>query len=302
MGYEPVAGIRPVAPVPSLLSSAGPLPAGINWSTGISWVTGCQPSYNWPDCPDSELLKSEPGDADLVHTVPFTIYTPNVCSLPVNDAELEAGITALTEVHTAAQLAAALWMGDGYGDDAASQLIPTLRRSATNVSAATPLDLDDGVSQLLVHYSLCTGGSGGAVLHVPAGMIPQALGGGPDAGRVCWPEGNLYRGPLGSVVSPGPGYPEGFSVDGPDGHGPLLDPDLPDTFLGNEAGTAWIYVTGPVEYAVEGIEVLPPRDGRVGWRTNIWRALAERRAIIRFDPCCVFATEVWNPAPLLEVS
>jgi hypothetical protein len=326
MGYEPIGRIRPVAPAPSLLTAMRPLPEGVNWSTGISWSTGCQPSYNWSRCPDLDTLvlrmqeggihaeitvidgqrfKAVPADRNVVHSMPFTIYTPYLCTdagtmgeRAIGDAE--SFVTDLTEAHTAAQIAAALWMGDGYADD--DLLQPTLRRSA-ELAHDDVLDLDDGIAALLLQYQLCTGGNGGAIIHMPGALLTGALGGGGGGARICWPEGQTYRGPHGCLVVAGPGYPEGSSLDGPGGHGPILDPDLPNTYMGNDADTSWVYVTGPVEFAVTDVKPFPedPAD-RFVQRQNYHGLFGEREAIVRFDPCCVFAVEVTNPVPLPEVS
>lgn len=305
MSYEPAPRIRPVAPGPSLLTAARPLPTGLNWSTGIAWSPMCQVSYNLPYCPPA-VNRTAAADQEQVHTMPFVIYTPVSCDLPVDEADLDQAITDATEVHTAAAIAAALWMGDGLPTDAQDNNIPTLRRSAWDVSIdpddedTTVMDLDDGVAQLLAHYEECTGGQGGALIHMPSQLVTYALGGGAGGARICWPEGTNYRGPSGSLIVPGPGYPNGRTPRGPFGAGPQLGAN---NYMGNEANTSWIYVTGPVEYAVSPVRAIPEEQrDRVIPRTNIYEFWGERDAIVRFDPCCVFATEVANPAPMPEVS
>jgi hypothetical protein len=233
--------------------------------------------------------------------MPFVIYTPVECDYPVDGADLEALVADATEVHTPAAIADALWMGgDAY--QLADTTQPTLRRSASNVSPAGIMDLDDGIASLLTHYQLCTGGNGGAVIHMPGTLLTGALGGGGGGARVCWPEGNVYRGPHGCTVVAGPGYPEGFTIDGPNGTGPKFA-SSPDRYWGNEMGTAWVYVTGPIEYAVGDVRVMPESESdRSAFRQNRYEVWGERDAIVRFDPCCVYAVEVYNPAPLPEVS
>lgn len=300
MGYEPLGRIRPVPPSPSLLTSARPLP-DVNWSTGIAWATSCVESSVQPFCPGTN--RAEGVDRELAYSMPFSIYTPVVCDMPVDGADLEQLVVDATEAHTPAAIATALWMGgSAYDADDTEQV--TLRRVATNVSQANPLDLDDGFASLLTHYQLCTGGYGGAVIHMPGTLLTAALGGGNGGARLCWPEGDKYRGPHGCTVVAGPGYPEGFSVDGPNGHGPRYDDAPTELFWGNEPGTAWIYVTGPIEYATTSpVRVLPETErDRTTVRQNKYELWGEREAIVRFDPCCVFALEVWNMTPLPEVS
>lgn len=299
--FQPAGRIRPVVPVPSLLTSARPL-ENVDWRSGIAWSSICQRSFAFSLCPSDPRELAD--DQGVAHVAPFTIYTPIDCTITgdLDVEDLDATARELTEAHTPAAIAETLWMGStSYVDG--DLTMPTLRRVAQDVSGAGALDLDDAVAQLLVHYEQATGGLGGATIHLPSGLAVYALGGGGGGSRICWPEGNLYRGALGSVVVPGPGYPNGRSPAGIDGHGPLVD-DSPETYAGNEDGTAWIYVSGPVEYAVDAVRVEPNDSGArsADFRLNRFRGWGERHAIVRFDTCAVFATEVVNPAPMPEVS
>lgn len=301
MGYEPAPRIDPVAPAPSLLTSARPLPS-VEWRTGVSWTPACQPTYVNEYC-SGGVPRSAPNVRATEHTVPFRIYTPLLCDRfagEVNLADLEPAARALTEVHTAKGIAEALWMGSGLL--ATDTALPTLRNSAFDVNATATPDLDDAVAQLLAHYEIATDGEGGALVHMPSPLAVYALGGGAGGARICWPEGNIYRGPLGSVIVPGPGYPIGQSASGANGYGPGPEGG---PYLGNAPAEAWLYVTGPVEYAVSPVKVIPEEeaDRTVGpARTNLYELWGERQAIVRFDPCKVFATKVVTPVVLPEVS
>lgn len=303
-GKQPIERIPLVAPVPSLRSSARPLPS-VDWSTGIAWTpTPCfGVSHNWERCQVGDPEKEESGSSAPVATEPFTIYTPVKCAYFSTEAGERLTVIAdeLTEVHTDFQLARALWMGDGLTDvaDATYGKVPTLRRSATDVSSALngTAALDDVVAVLLSNYERCTGGNGGAVLHVPTVLIPGALGGGDGGARVAWPEGTIYRGPMGSVISPGPGYPHDSSAAGANGYGPLASAGPPEVYKGNGYNEVWVYISGPIEYALT--DVAPPNteeERRIPARYNIYEAIGERQAIIRFDPCCVFAARATNTA------
>jgi hypothetical protein len=300
VSYEPAPRIRPEAPGPSLITAARTLPTGINWSTGIAWTPVCQPSFGLKWCPPA-VNRSLGNTLAAVHTMPFLIYTPQSCALPLDTADMEQVVRDLTEVHTAYGLADALWMGTGLPSDTEDNTCPTLRRSAMDVSpSGSALDLDDGVAQLLAHYEDCTGGSGGAVIHMPSELLVYALGGGAGGARLCWPEGTIYRGPAGSKVVAGPGYPNGRTPPGPFGAGPQIGVN---NYQGSEVNTAWIYITGPIEYAVSPVRALPEGEhDRVPVRTNIYDVWGERDAIVRFDPCCVFGTEVINLSPMPELS
>jgi hypothetical protein len=302
MEYQPVGRIDPVTPSPSLLTSARRM-RGIDWSTGIQWTPVCQPSDVAEYCSGGTNRTAAIARA-TEHVVPFTIYTPLACDRfagGVNLADLPDAARALTEVHTAKAIAEALWLGRGLLSS--DTTIPTLRNASFDVGANATADLDDAVAQLLVHYEIASDGEGGATIHMPSELAVYALGGGAGGARICWPEGDFYRGPLGSVVVPGPGYPNGQSATGAGGYGPGPEGG---PYLGNAANEAWLYVTGPVEWdAEETVRVLPEAeaDRTVGpARTNLYEVWGERRAIVRFDPCKAFATKVTNPAPLPEVS
>lgn len=300
MGYEPVGRILPTAPVPSLVTSARRL-TGVNWQSGIHWAPSCQQSFARPYCPPEPTLETGV-ERDTVHANPFTIYTPARCDVTTVDmSDQETIVVDFTDVHTASGLAAALWMGTGLPADDLEQV--TLRRNATDVSGAAPYDLDDGVAALLAHYEAATGGNGGAMIHLSVQLVPAALGGGAGGARVAWPEGNVYRGPSGSVVVPGPGYPIGASADGADGYGPLTVAGPPEQYAGNADDEAWVYITGPVEYDVTPVVARPDAErDRVQFRSNVYEVWGQRQAIVRFDPCSTFAVLVNNPAPLAEFS
>lgn len=324
-GLQWVDRIAPVGPSPSLLTSArnrssdnfgdpsrtvdlgeGETRTVESWTTGIAWTpTACAPASVWPRCPGPDDEKDDPADRSEVATDAFTIYTPMACEWVTPESViLEAASTELTEAHTARAVARALALGDGLPDtinltDGTPSRPPTLRRSATTIAGT--FDLDDAVAQLLAHYEDCTGGSGGAMLHLPSIVMIPALGGSTGGGWVARPEGNFYRGPLGSIVSPGPGYPLGASIAGAGGFGPKTSVDpAAEAYHGNTSSQVWLYVTGPVEYALSDIVVLPEtelqRRSRGEHRQNTYEVWAERKAIVRFDPCCVFGALTTVPA------
>lgn len=325
---QPVSPIEVQAPVPSILTTARdrsgdefgeradappslgegvPAPFTHSWRTGITWTPlSCSPSSSWPQCPsqaDVDAGKDQPAEGahGLVASSPFWVYTPFECEWgTVQRGELERLTDQLTQAHSAERLGAALWMGEGLPDaDGLGRPQPTLRRSATDVSAGGgAVYLDEAVGLLLSAYEAATGGLGGAVLHVPSILIPHALSGTPGGGgAIARPEGaTLYRGPLGSLVSPGPGYPSGASAEGADGHGPLTDDDPTEVYAGNADDEVWVYVSGPVEWAGSSTRAHHEAAGDE-LRTNVAQVLSERQMIFRFDPCAVFAAKaIWDPS------
>lgn len=313
---QPVGPIEVKAPIPSILTSArdrtqddfgtsapvtgdltspgdGALtPMKASWRNGLSWTpASCATTKPWLWCPENGDEKDEAeGLTGVVDVAPFVIYTPLDCEWVTKPESINQAAMALTEAHTAWGIARALWLGEGLPDEPTQ---PTLRRSATDVSVGgVAADLDDAVALLLGAYETATGGNGGATLHIPSIFFTGALGGVPGGSLIARLEGNLYRGPLGSVMSPGPGYPWGASAQGADGYGPLIAPGPPEVYAGNPADEAWIYVSGPVEYAVGPVEAFTPTDG-TNLRRNTHEVIAERPAIVRFDPCSVFAARAY---------
>lgn len=287
-GKQPIGRIPVQAPRPSLLTSARPLP-DVNWSTGVSWSPdSCFPPVPFVVCAPGDNLRTTSESDGPVVADPFEFYTPFDCDWLTDDGEaLVARAAELMEAHTAYAAARALWLGEGLPEGSTGG---TLRTVAEDISSGADMALDDAVAKLLAQYEACTGGSGGATLHLPSTLAVAAVTG---ATRVAWPEGDVYRGPLGSVVVPGPGYPNGASDTGDDGFGPSSGGTGAAPFLGNSSFESWVYVTGPVEFALD--PVVRETAAVPASRMNRSEVYAKRRGIVRFDPCCVFAQLVTNP-------
>lgn len=276
------------------------------WRTGIAWTPiGCQYSFNELRCPaydvdDAEDRRQAPSEESSVrgeHTDSFTIYTPLVCDWQLVGSRVDDDVAAINDVHTAWGVSRALWLGVGLPDELDQ---PTLQRAATvTPNGNTAANLDIAIAELLSEFETATGGNGGAVLHVPSIGVVGAIGGIPGGGRVAWPEGNYYRTALGGLMSPGPGYPKGGSPDNSvDGFGPLTDDGPPMKYAGNDTDEFWVFVSGPVEYAVGASTLMSPDEieRRNYGRTNTYDATSQRPAIVRFDTCSVFAAKAINYA------
>jgi hypothetical protein len=305
-GMQAVPPVRVVAPSPSLLTSA----SKIGWpyssfGTGVEWMADvCQPTHMEERCTDydDENQRTGPVTRDRMAQEVFTAYTPIACDWVMREhaVKMDDSLRELAEARKAAVLARALWMGEGLADplamsDGTTAPAITLRNAATDVSisgAAAPQD--DVIAQLLLSYSHATDGLGGAVLHVPQSVIPSLL-----AANLIKLEGERYITAMGAVVSPGPGYPEGDSDAGATGTGPAT---APGAFLGNDSDEAWFYVSGPVEYTFDDVDLMPESDAerRNFGRTNTYEVWAIYHGIVRVDPCTVFGALVAHPAP--EVS
>lgn len=286
---QPIPGIRPVAPEVSLLTSgATQLPAGTDWHSGVKWRgASCSPGHPWPGiCPDADLVKAAAATIAPHAVRPFGFYVPYACDW-VTDAE-QAGMDddarAQLQAIQAWHISRELWAGDANNLEAsADDTNETLMSSAVDLTVAAAVDATFAVAELLSEYAGCTH-AGGAVLHLPIVLIPHLTRLG-----MLQRVGDRLFGPLGVSVSPGPGYP-GPGPWGPNGE------------LAN-AGTVWAYVSGPIQYDLAAPSLDPDTMAR-RWdrRMNRYSMWAEQQAIVRFDPCCVFAINVDIPNVAPEAS
>lgn len=287
-GVAPIPGIRPVAPSPTLLDVAGPLPTD-QWQAGIaSRGVSCHGGHPWAGiCPDGDAEKVDPAAIVKPEFWPFTFYVPYACdwSLPDQEAAMAAENLAQLEAVSAWHVSHELWAGTANALEAAviagdRDPNPTLISEALDLTVTDAVHPVFGLAALMSEYLACTQ-AGGGVLHVPPILVPFLVHQG-----VLSQVGSVLRAPLGFTVSAGPGYP-GTGSPGPDGD--LAPP-----------GQVWVIVSGPVEYALGEPKVLPEASQRhAERRLNRYELWAERRAIVRFDPCCVFAilVDVPNSAP-----
>lgn len=305
-GFEPVLAIPAPAPVPSLLTSArnrtgddfgvdrgasikmpdgSTRPAPPAWANGISWrSTQSLVQYGRKFC-GSSTLTAAPG-LDKPAFYPYMLYTPYSCDwvlpTPVADEEgdgvsyvesYRADVIAAEQAMTAWSMSRELWMGT------LEPLNPSLVNTAVDESAASAVHPETALGTLLEAYSDCTQ-EGGAVIHAPLAALVALVRSG-----IVKQQGDVYYGPAGSIVSPGPGYPHQATGSGPAGA---------DAGAGNE----WIYVTGPVEYALGDIVVYPDGDEAFyNHRENRYEVTAQRMVIHRFDTHCVFAVKAYIPSP-----
>lgn len=276
--FEPIAGIKPVRPTPSLLTVARGIPNPGRWQSGVAWRSAaCAVGARWPMCPDSDAEKNTAGQIVAPQVTPFVVYVPYACDwvLPDQESDYRADARNQCDAVTPWHVSRELWTG---ATEAAND---SLQSVATDVSASDPVHPVTAVMSLLEAYFDCpvddeaTGrGTNTPVIHAPMFAIVSLL-----AHGVIAQQGDVYAGPN-CVVSPGPGYPSGTA-----GRPTGVDE-------GSEEG--WLYVSGPVEYVLDDIIV---RDVMQNRRMNRYEAIAEREALVRFDPCCVFAVKVYQPSP-----
>lgn len=284
-GLEPIAGIRPVAPAGGTILDAGyPLPPG-DWRSGVaSRSSGCIAGHPWAAiCPTAAHIDTGKVNAPAIGEAevrPFQFYVPWACDWVTPDqyAEMDAEARGNIEAVSAWHLSRELWTGvaNDRENDSANRDNPTLMSEAIDIGGVEPANAVFALGALLAEYAGCTQ-AGGATLHVPIILVPYLTNQG-----VLKMDGNQLVGPLNTRVSAGPGYP-GPGPWGPDGE---VAP----------AGSVWMYVTGPVEYALAEPVLEPDRaERRFDRRRNRYEIWAERRGIVRFNPCCVSAMLVDIP-------
>lgn len=251
---------RYIDPIPAeetpggFLKAARSLPAGADWTGGITFTPSCGTTDVW-SCVYGDEKQNIDAKADPVEFDPFLIYAGTTCS-GAHDVE---NLTELTRIKLARGTSRAL----ARELHSSNALVgnPDLVSSATDLTpGGTAVALKNAIAGLLSASGDCGGGA--LTIHAPLVALPA-----------------LMELTLASFDG------ETYSIGG---HTLIVDdyPNEPPT--GGPAATsdeAWLYVTGPVEYRLgERIDV-----AHYTGRTNESIVLAEQLAIVRFDPCCVFA-------------
>lgn len=306
MSYEPIEAIPAVAPAPSLTTAARPLPDGVNWRTGVSFRdNGARTHGAWPYAPGAahdDKVTHDPLDPDfgIASFVPVMLYVPLQCDETTarSEEELLAELRGEIEATSAFSLARTMAgsVGAEWSNDPACGIEqnPTLSQpypghAFGEAGTSTGNDVLTGsagdhpvavLGALLEAYTALTR-KGGATVHVEVRLLPHLL----SLGAVTQ-QGDVYRGPLGSVVVP---------------HFELVGPAADDAGAPTAptAGNSWMYATGPVQYAMDPARILPEgerwRRTLGAGRTNIWQVVAERLAIVRWNPSVVIAAEALEP-------
>lgn len=300
--------LEPPAEV-SLLTTGYELPAdipyqntgGMQWADGLSFPYSCTTAHGLPGvCGQSDevIVPAEPDVEYAAYFEPFIIeQVGTMCGWPTKPNAAQALNTVLHDADALAPapIARNLWSGAYYMTTPAFNTTtgvytnPTLMDAATIVTGgSTAQDPLNGIARLIEAVRQATGGKGGIIVHGTEKLVPS-LG---MFGMATLRSGRLL-GP-GFAYSPGPNNPsdEGGSW-GPDG-------------AAEASGEAWVYATGRVEWGLGPIwqgynqsTALAEIDKRIffDYKTNLWQVKLERLAIVRFNPCAVYAVKVRIPAP-----
>jgi hypothetical protein len=256
---------------------------GVHWQQGITWVERCPAGdTTYDEClavtgtgaPPEPAAKTANVDQTTRGALPFTVYAEFECS-PVGLANAEAiASDALTRVEQQ-QVETAFWSGTAGGQPV---VFPHLSADAEVLdgevvlqSVASPVvtgaDVAHALGALEQELADCYAGQG--LIHIPRTVLPTLaawkLARIDDDGRLVTPAGNL--------IVAGTGY----TGSGPDGAAP-------------EAGTAWVYATGPAWGFRSDPYVSRLRDS-LDRSSNTIRMLAERNYVIGFE-CCLLAAHI----------
>lgn len=250
--------------------------SGVDWKRGIRWMPNpCCTAETWhwyDDCLCEGCEKANPeqkcGQVDGLpyqEAWPFSFYMPDDCDdgVSLSLQEKRARRRQALALSVDKQLAKQLHQGSGRSCDPT----PTLQNTAVDISGGAAVDIQTGLGALLNARCVESGQAYGTFF-TPDFLTPQIH-------DLYTAGAGSYQGPGGFPIVTGPGLPN----VGPDGAaaGP---------------GEAWIYIAGAVDYAVdEAFDDLDPIDWALV-RTNQQPALSEGDAIVRLDPCGVYAVLV----------
>lgn len=245
--------------------ATGAIPS--DWACGVEWdPVGCTPSYlDISDCDEDPFALCPP-----VRPKPLD---PPACKSAAHSFDIYHGAQLENCQQGDAEQLAALRLETNTPVKMAHYMSLALQTHAEPLPGDAKPCLDAGIGMLFEARSQF--GSGGGVLHIPDRAVigAQQLG-------LLTRSGARYTSIFGSSVVVGPG----ISHLGPDG----VDPG---------PGAAWIYVTGPVDYALGPVEQLATGTSMgMAAQNKTKSALAERSALIRFDQCNVWAVCVTLPS------
>lgn len=262
----PTGDIPPEPPPSSLLTVARQIPGGFEaWRSGVSWYpNGCVPADGWSDCDDEARPdeKCDPVPQAVATARPWTIYVPEGgCDDPSPGIDWNGRAASTLNAYRAGQISEELATGEHTpgGVNLEGVAVPIVAPGSVTVLEAL---------SLLIQARVTAGFQGVSTVHIPAWLVPSA-----EAATLIAAGSTAAQGLV--RVSTGPGYP---------GRNPtaLGAPVAPAT------GQGWVYTSGPVEY---GLGPVSTPMGLAEQRTRLNRSfwIAEQPAIVRVDPCGVFA-------------
>ncbi|MGW5925243.1 cupin [Streptomyces anulatus] len=240
---------------------------------GVEWLSlGCCPARDWADpCEDESPGDESPGSPpvkefcrpEVEHARPLPIYTGAECSA-----------LGLSYEEARTQALASLALGEQHAVEVGFMRTKLNGDAIDLTPPEGPLSVAQGVAVLEDCLASAYGGVG--TIHVPAG-IGTLLGCCNIVHRD--PETGALETLTGNCVVIGAGY--SYLNTGPGG-------------IPADPGTAWLYITGPLEIRRGPIDVIPDRSragASVNTRNNDRRVIAERTFVVG-TTCQVCAVNV----------
>lgn len=262
----------------NLATAARPLPDNVNWQAfGVSFVPeNCGDAWVWQAC-----TSTDDGDKPLndgvaaVQFDPFLIeYNAQNCSgIPSDWDKLSDRAKRGISLRYSNALALALSSSTPDGQQNTNPNLPDTAVDVTPVGG--PSSLVNTLAGLIQDAYDC-GATGELFLHAPAWTLPYFL-----REQLLTQIGNVFKLGPHTVI-----FDQGYTNEGPTGVG--SDPDVAPSPVA-VPGQAYIYVSGPIEYATGSIQILDDTTKGVSPRLNRANVIAAQLAIYRFDPCCIFA-------------
>lgn len=247
------------------------------WTSGVEWVDlSCV-------TPDRECLACPPGcdaeptgvDAVVPSDCPCAVVTP-AFRITLQFACEDGRFHSSADNRAAVASQAGQLFSANVGDVLASQLQDGACGGTSLISAATDVsDVDGAVSPAQVYGHLAA--TKAAVLHIPAVAVGVFL-----RDRIITFTGGGWMGPAGERVIVSTGY---------DNVGPAA--------AAAPAGSAWVYASRAVDYALSPTrELFPDYAGpdsvtdSLDIATNTWRPTWEAYGLVRLAACGVYAALV----------
>lgn len=246
-----------------ILAAARPLDADYDtWRQGVSFNSSCNPTPGLTGCinPADAVNKDIAAIGDPNVFEPFLAYSGRECSTWMRSEDIlllaQQGFDATISTAFALQL-----------QTAPVGASPSLNSEATDLTLESgSVDITNSLSALM--QATCECGMSDLVIHVNLRAIPFMA----ERHLIWWDlnTGVWRYGPY--TISA-----DCYSSTGPESAG---TPDEPE-----DGSAVWMYVTGPVEYALGPQVEIEGQTERQNQRSELVEALG----ILRFDPCCTYA-------------
>lgn len=233
------------------LRAARLLPEGITWNGGVTFTQSCGGAER-AGCSYGVDVWTADDKGDPAEFDPFLVGASVKCSGAPDVADLKQLANIKLARGRSGQFARELY-ASAVGN-------PDLETSATDITPGTTPCVDKAIAGLLTTAADCGGGD--ITIHAPTVVLASLM----SFNLVSFEDGRYRLGGHTIIV---------------DDYGNLPPTGGPAAV----AGEAWIYATGPVEYA---LGAKPDTEHFTG-RLNESVVVAQQLAILRFDPCCSYA-------------